>query len=191
MYWGCSHYCGDVRFTISPQQLLSVLSTAVGCFCGFVLKWCHCTAPRHSGGGLVKVKPVICDVTAVRRHPGSHARTHNQTNQTLCNHKTMTWHLSQRNPPLEKRGRSSDGSGSEKKWVEIERERSKISNSSVCLCASVIGWEEHQKKKAGELQAVRAEGIDWLVILKPYLLHQPYKQMHMSVSWSPSFLFHM
>lgn len=107
--------------------------------CGMFLRFCvkmvslHCPE-AFGGGGLVKVKPVICDVTAVRRHPGSHARTHNQTNQTLCNHKTMTWHLSQRNPPLEKRGRSSDGSGSEKKWVEIEREREAKLVTAVCVC---------------------------------------------------------
>lgn len=184
MYWGCSHYCGDVRFTISPQQLLSVLSTAVGCFCGFVLKWCHCTAPRHLGGGLSKLS--LLSVTSLQCadiQVLTHAHTTRQTRRYVT---TKPWHgtCPKEIPLWRKREGAAMGAVVKRSGFrerEREKERSKISNSSVCLCTSVIGWEEHQKK-AGELQAVRAEGIDWLVILKPYLLHQPYKQMHMSVS---------
>ena len=122
----------------------------------------------------------------------------------------MTWHLSHRNPPLERGRRSRDGSGSKKKkrrrnegrdcgkWAESNRER-KVEleyNISLCLCASYLkqerAWEGVTKGKrrckVGELQAVKAGGIDWLMkALKPYTLHQTHKQMLMPASWSPSF----
>lgn len=115
----------------------------------------------------------------------------------------MTWHLSHRNPPLERERSSRDGSGSEKKklrqrlWEMRVRER-KVEleyYNGVCLCASSRGkraWEEvteeERRCKVGELQAARAGGIDSLMeALEPYTLHQTHKQMHMLVSRSCSF----
>lgn len=40
---------GNVRLPVSLEQLLVVLSTAVGYFCGSEVIPCHCTAPRHLG----------------------------------------------------------------------------------------------------------------------------------------------
>lgn len=186
-----------------PRAVALCVKRCCGMFLWFWGETVSLRCPK-AFGGLVKVKPVIClwrHRCAENRHPGSpHTQTHTtrQTKQMLYNHKP--WHGTCPTEIPLWREREGAGMGAVAKrrnegrecgkWGESKRKRKAELeyNNSVCLCASTWGrrtWEG--KRKRGELQAVRAGGIDWLMkVLKLYTLHQTHKQMHMSASWPPS-----
>lgn len=158
---------GDVRLTIGPEQLHSALSAAVGCFCGFEVKPCHSTAPRHWGSSKLSLLSV-CDVIAAhgtdtQTRTYTHTRADRQKQRYITINHDMAL-VPKKSPSGEKK--------KEQRWEWWQKEEMKAETlgneleykSCVCLCAFTGGeraWEEVTKEerrcKIGELQLSELE----------------------------------